>query len=72
MWLPSFLYESLPFWYLGIGGVLIGFAFATESGWWPEIFAAGGLVALVIGLALILRRKGYRASRSRIDFDETP
>lgn len=71
MWLPRFLYESLPFWYLGIGGVLIGFAFAIEAGPWPEVLAVAGLVALVIGLMLILRRKGYRASRSRSDFDET-
>jgi hypothetical protein len=29
------------------------------------------MVLLIIGLMLVLRRKGYRASRSRLDFDNS-
>jgi hypothetical protein len=71
MWLPKFFYESLPFYYLGIGAVLIGAAFYVHSWYWPEISAGCGLAALVVGIVLILRRKGYRSSRSRMDFDES-
>lgn len=71
MWLPRFLYETLPFYYLALGAVLLAVAFYLESWYWPEICAGLGLAALVAGLVLILRRKGYRASRSRLDFDES-
>lgn len=69
MWLPKFLYESIPFSYLAVGVALLAAAFFLESGYWPEISAAAGVLALVTGLVLILRRKGYRSSRSRLDFD---
>lgn len=69
MWLPKPLYESIPFYYLVLGAAAIGAAFFLESGYWPEISAGAGLVLLVIGVVLLLRRKGYRASRSRLDFD---
>ncbi len=71
MWLPKFLYESIPFWYLVIGTALLGTAFFIDGAYWPEICAGAGLAALIAGLVLILRRKGYRSSRSRIDFDGT-
>ena len=69
MWLPKALYESIPFYYLVLGAAAIGAAFYLESEYWPEICAAVGVVLLVIGIMLLLRRKGYRASRSRLDFD---
>jgi hypothetical protein len=69
MWLPKFLYETIPFFFLSLGIVGLGAAFSVEGWYWPEITAGGGLAALVIGLVLVLRRKGYRSSRSRLDFD---
>ena len=71
MWLPRILYESIPFLLLVLGAVGIGAAFYVDSWYWSEILAADGLIALVVGLVLLLRRKGYRSSRSRIDFDRT-
>jgi len=71
MWLPRIVYETLPFYYLGLGIVLLGAAFKVESAYWPEICAGGGLLALITGIVLILRRKSYRDSRSRLDFDES-
>jgi hypothetical protein len=71
MWLPKFLYESIPFYWLALGAVGIGAAFAIDYWYWGEIFAAIGLLALVAGLMLLLRRKGYRSSRSRLDFDSS-
>jgi len=72
MWLPRVLYESLPFVYLGLGVILLVAAFYADSGYWPEILAGAGLLALVTGVVLLLRRKGYRSSRSRLDFDRSP
>ena len=69
MWVPKFFYESIPIYLLGLGAGGLGAAFFLDSWFWAEIAAGGGLFALVVGLVLVLRRKGYRASRSRFDFD---
>jgi hypothetical protein len=71
MWLPKVVYESIPFAYLGFGVIGLGIAFYVESWYWSEILTGAGVLALVIGLTLVLRRKGYRSSRSRADFDGT-
>ena len=71
MWLPKFFYESIPFYLLGLGVGGLGVAFYLDSWYWAEIAAGGGLFALVVGLMLLLRRKGYRSSRSRVDFDRS-
>jgi hypothetical protein len=69
MWLPKFLYETIPILFLILGVVGLGAAFYVNAWYWAEIVAGGGLAAVVIGLVLVLRRKGYRSSRSRLDFD---
>jgi hypothetical protein len=69
MWLPKPLYESIPFQFVILGVAAIVAAFYVESGYWPEVFAVAGVVLLVMGVMLLLRRKGYRSSRSRLDFD---
>lgn len=71
MWLPKFLYETIPLCLLGLGAVGLGAAFYLDSWLWAEIAAGAGLLMLVIGLVLVLRRKGYRSSRSRLDFDRS-
>jgi Flp pilus assembly protein TadB len=69
MWLPKPLYESIPFHFLVLGAALVIAAFYVETGYWPEILAIAGGVLLITGVMLLLRRRGYRASRSRLDFD---
>jgi membrane-bound ClpP family serine protease len=68
MWLPKIVYESIPFYWLGIGVIGLGAAFYIDAWFWPEILALAGVIAIVIGLTLLLRRRGYRSSRSRTDF----
>jgi Flp pilus assembly protein TadB len=69
MWLPKPLYESIPFNCLLLGAAAIVAAFLVESWYWPEICAGVGILLLVLGVVLLLRRKAYRTSRSRLDFD---
>lgn len=69
MRLPRSLYEALPLILIAAGVVALLAAFRMDQPYWPESCAGGGLLLLVCGLVLILRRKGYRASRSRLDFD---
>jgi predicted phage tail protein len=69
MWLPKPLYESIPFHYLILGAAAVIAAFYVETGYWPEILAVVGAVLLITGVMLLLRRKGYRSSRSRLDFN---
>jgi hypothetical protein len=71
MWLSKPVYEILPFCYVALGIVLTVAGFSFERAYWEEICVGAGITALVVGLVLLLKRRGYRASRSRLDFDET-
>lgn len=74
MWLSKPIYEALPYYYVALGAALaaVGFLYADAWSWyWEEICVVLGACALVAGLVLLLKRRGYRASRSRLDFDET-
>jgi hypothetical protein len=71
MWLAKPIYEALPHIYLGLGAALVAAAFYLDRWYWPEVLSVCGLASLVVGLILLLKRRGYRHSRSRVDFDET-
>jgi len=65
MWLSKPLYESVPYFYLvaGLGSLL---ASLYVNYWhWPAICTAVGLLCLVVGLVVWLKRRDYRQSRSR-------
>ena len=71
MWLSKPLYESLPFYYIAVGIVALFAALYVNYWYWPIICTIFGLVSLVGGLAIWLKRRDYRASRSRFDFEKT-
>jgi hypothetical protein len=57
------LYESLPYLYIVVGLAALAASFAWRVADWSGIMAAFGLVALVGGLVLALRRRDYRIQK---------
>jgi predicted MFS family arabinose efflux permease len=70
MWLVKPLYELLPYYYISIGIAALAAGMYVNSWYWPQILAAGGFGGLVGGLVVLLKRRDYRSSRSRLNFEE--
>lgn len=70
MWLSKPFYEALPFAYIAVGLACLIASVWLETGRWPLVSAMLGLAALIGGLVIWLKRRGYRSSRSRAAFDE--
>lgn len=70
MWLSKRLYESLPFAYMAAGAALIAVSVLLGGGLASLLLTLLGVAGLTGGLVVLLRRYGYRASRSRSAFDE--
>lgn len=70
MWLAKPIYESLPFYYMAVGVLSLVTGLYVSSWHWSLICMIVGLASLLAGLVLWLKRRGYRASRSRLDLDE--
>ncbi len=59
------VYESLPYAYLGLGaGALVASFYLRTSGW-SNLIMGVGLLALVGGLVLLLKRRDYRLQQRR-------
>lgn len=71
MWLSKPVYEGLPYYYMACGLAALLGTFWAHSWYWPEICAAAGVTSLVAGLVVWLKRRDYRSSRSRLDFEQT-
>ncbi len=68
MWLSKPLYESVPYFYFVAGVVGLVASVYVNDWYWPAICTALGLVCLLIGLVVWLKRRDYRqscSSRSR-------
>ena len=70
MWLAKPLYEALPYYYIFVGAVALAGAVYVDHWYWPQICTGIGFAGIVGGLVVMLKRKGYRTSRSRVDFDD--
>ncbi|MFZ2508968.1 MAG: hypothetical protein WAW79_10925 [Steroidobacteraceae bacterium] len=65
MRLSRLVYETLPYVYMlvGVGACAGSFLWRTEG--WADLVAASGLLVLVAGLVLALRRRDYRIQARR-------
>ena len=65
MRLARSIYETLPYFYMlvGIGALLASFLWRTED--WSDLVAGFGLIVVVAGLALALRRRDFRIQKRR-------
>jgi hypothetical protein len=66
MWIPSSLYELLPYVYMAAGAAALVAAFVGERGPRGLFMLLGGL-SLTMGLVLWMRRREYRENQSEYD-----
>jgi Flp pilus assembly protein TadB len=57
------IYESLPWVYIVIGAAAIAISFMWRLAGWSDLMAGLGLIAMVSGLVLLLRRRDYRIQK---------
>ena len=66
------LYESLPYVYIAVGVAAMATSYLWRVAPWSAVMAAFGMVAVVAGLVLVLRRRDYRIQKRRYgaEFDD--
>jgi hypothetical protein len=71
MYLPKPLYEGLPYVYLLLGPGLLALSWRGATQGWPTavnaVLALGGVVAVIAGLILWLRRRDFRDRATHYD-----
>jgi len=60
MWLTKSIYESLPYFYIAVGGTSLVASMYLNHWHWPTICFVVGIAALVGGLVLFLKRRDAR------------
>ncbi len=60
MWVSKPIYESLPYFYLVVGGISLGASMYLNHWYWPTIGFVVGLLCLVAGLVVLLKRRDHR------------
>jgi Flp pilus assembly protein TadB len=64
MWLARPIYEFLPYLYMLVGVALLAAAWFIEMSTLPSIFMLVGVLSIMAGLVLWLRRRDYRTRQS--------
>jgi hypothetical protein len=64
------VYESLPWLYAAGGLLALGAGYRLRSGALSTAISLAGLCALIAGVAVWLRRRGYRAGRADYPRDD--
>ncbi len=59
------IYESLPYAYMVLGLAALVASFLWRVPTWSDVMAGFGLLAVVSGLVLVLRRRDYRIQQRR-------
>ena len=72
MRLSRTIYEALPYVYMLLGAGAFAVSYLWRAAAWSDLAAGLGLVVLVAGLVLVLRRRDYRIQKRRYGaaFDE--
>jgi hypothetical protein len=65
MWVSKPIYESLPYFYLTTGAFSLGASMYVNHWHWPTIGFIVGLLCLVAGLVVLLKRRDYRVTDRR-------
>ena len=65
MWVSKPIYESLPFFYLGVGVVSLMASMYLNHWYWPTICFVVGISTLVGGLVIFLKRRDFRNQDQR-------
>jgi len=65
MWVSKPIYESLPYFYLLVGAISLGASMYVNHWHWPTICFVVGLICLVAGLVVLLKRRDYRVTDRR-------
>ncbi len=60
MWVSKPIYESLPYFYLSVGGISLAASMYLNHWYWPTICFVVGLACLVAGLVIWLKRRDHR------------
>ena len=66
MWVSRPVYESLPYLYLLVGGLSLCASMYLNHWHWPTICFVTGVVCLVAGLVVLLKRRDYRVTDRRV------
>ena len=59
------IYESLPYAYMLAGVAAITASFLWRVPVWSDMLAVCGLIAVVMGLVFVLKRRDYRSLKRR-------
>ena len=66
MWVSKPIYESLPYFYLLVGAIALGLSMYLNYWYMPTICFVFGLVCLVAGLVVLLKRRDARVKGRRV------
>ncbi|HEY8538224.1 MAG TPA: hypothetical protein VIL28_05110 [Steroidobacteraceae bacterium] len=62
MWIARPIYEVLPYVYMVVGAVLLGFAWFSSA--LPGVLLGLGSLSMLAGIVIWLRRKDYRTRQA--------
>jgi len=62
------VYESMPYAYAGAGVALMLLSYFDGRGFWSTIAGVAGLLAVVGGAVIFLKRRDYRQNRTHYDY----
>lgn len=72
MWISKSVYESLPYYYVAVGLACLASTLYVNYWYWPQISMVIGVVSLIAGLVVWLKRRDYRARSASVESSSEP